>query len=165
MQTTDNAKNGKSGFTLVELCVVLALLAILVAMVASFSVLMNGFAADNKVEYAFLEDCSKIENELTEWARYNDTEDSTFVVGADGTLHISRAGTETEVAFSDGVLSFGTKQKNGLNAVDGLHFSTNDTLIKCTIFRYDENGNRMESSFVFSLRSGTIQGEEVVDEE
>lgn len=165
MQKPHNAKPGKSGFTLVELCVVLALLAILTTMTVSFSVLMNGFATDNKAEYEFLEDCTKIENKLTEWARYNDTEDSTFVVGADGTLQISRAGTKTAIAFSDGVLSFGTEQKDSLNAVDGLHFSTNDTLIKCTIFRYDENGNKMESSFVFSLRSGTIQGEEVVDEE
>ena len=61
---THNARHGKGGFTLVELCVVLALLAILAVGITSFSVLMNGFAADASEETAFWEENAALKERI-----------------------------------------------------------------------------------------------------
>ena len=70
---THNARHGKGGFTLVELCVVLALLAILAVGITSFSVLMNGFAADASEETAFWEENAALKSELRRWIAQENT--------------------------------------------------------------------------------------------
>jgi prepilin-type N-terminal cleavage/methylation domain-containing protein len=155
-----NAKQGKSGFTLVELCVVLALLAILTTMTVSFSVLMNGFAAENKAEYEFLEDHAALKEKLCTWVAENDMSGNVFTVNTDETLTVTENGTEKNVSFADGVLTLGGEQKVAFDAIDGVIFASNDKLIKCVTYRIAENGERIEHSFVFSLRCGTIQNEE-----
>jgi len=163
VQKPHNAKPGKSGFTLVELCVVLALLAILATMTVSFSVLMNGFAAENKAEYEFLEDHATLKETLGVWAAENDVTGSVFKINEDGTLTVTENGVEQNVSFADGVLTLGGEQKAGLDTIDGVIFTSNDKLIKCVTYRTAKDGERIEHSFVFSLRSGVI--EEVADEE
>lgn len=165
MQKPHNAKPGKSGFTLVELCVVLALLAILTTMIVSFSVLMNGFAAENKNEYKFIQNCSILKNELKEWSANTDTADSVFVVGTDGTLSVEQNGTEKSVSFTEGILTLDSIQISNLDTIDGIAFYTNNSLIKCVIYRYNDNGEREENIFVFLIRCGTIQIEEVAENE
>ena len=158
MQKPHNAKPGKSGFTLVELCVVLALLAILAAMIASFSVLMNGFVAENKAEYEFLEDHSTLKGVLEIWAAENDVTGSTFKVDEDGILSVTENGIEKNVSFSDGILALGGEQKAGFDTIDGVIFTANDKLIKCMTYRIEKDGARIERSFVFSLRCAVIEG-------
>ena len=160
VQKSHNVKQGKSGFTLVELCVVLALLAILTTMTVSFSVLMNGFAAENKAEYEFLEDHAALKEKLCTWAAENDVTGNVFTVNTDETLTVTENGTEKNVSFADGVLTLGGEQKVAFDAIDGVIFASNDKLIKCVTYRIAENGERIEHSFVFSLRCGTIQNEE-----
>ncbi len=157
VQKMHNARYGKGGFTLVELCVVLALLSILTTMIVSFSVLMNGFATQNRDEYEFLEDHATLKEELCMWMAESDVSDSVFSVGEDGTLTVRESGVEKSVSFSEGILSFGEKRKAGLDAIDGVTFTANDKLIKCVTHRITKNGKQIESSFVFSLRSGTIE--------
>ena len=148
--------HGKGGFTLVELCIVLALLAILTTMTVSFTVLMNGFAADNQVEYEFLEDHATLKEELSAWMAENDVSGSVFSVSEGGTLTVTADATEKAVSFNDGSLTLGGEQKSGLNAIDGITFTANDKLIKCVTYRIAKNGKRIESNFVFPLRCGTI---------
>ncbi len=162
-QKLHKENHGKRGFTLVELCVVLALLAILTTMTVSFSVLMNGFAADNKAEYEFLEDHATLKEELCAWVAENDVSGSVFTVAKDGTLNVTENGTEKTVSFADGILTLGGEQKAGLDAIDGVTFTANAKLIKCVTYRIGKNGKSIESSFVFSLRCGTI--EEVAENE
>lgn len=156
-----SVKCGKSGFTLVELCVVLALLAILSTMIATFSVLMSDMATESKQEYDFLEDCAKLKEELCHWSAENDTPTSVFTVNNDGTL----TAAENNVSFSGGVLLLGEKRIEGLDTVEGITFSTENKLIKCVAYRSDSKGKRMESSFVFSLRAGAVATEEVTANE
>ena len=163
VQTMDNAKQGKSGFTLVELCVALALLTILTTMTVSFSVLMNGFAAENKAEYEFIEDHATLKESLCTWVSESDVSGSVFSVSDDGTLTVSENGIEKGVSFADGLLTFAGEQKAGLDAIDGVTFTANGKLIKCVTYRIAKNGERIENSFVFSLRCGTTM--EVADEE
>ena len=164
-QKTHNAKCGKGGFTLVELCVVLALFAILVTMIVSFSVLMNGFASNNKADYEFLKDHARLKEKIGIWAAENDVSGCVFLVGADGTLTVTADGNEKSVSLSNGELSLGGEQISGFNTIDGITFTANDKLIKCVTYRIDKDGNRIESSFVFSLRSGTVDVEEVAGNE
>ena len=157
MQKSHKAKQGKSGFTLVELCVVLTLLAILTALIVSFSVLMNGFAADNEAEYEFLEDQATLKEMIGAWVTENDITNNVFTANADGTLSVSENGTLKTVSFADGILTLGGQQKAGLDAIDGVIFTSNGKLIKCVTYRIEEGGERTESSFVLSLRCGTIR--------
>ena len=158
MQKPHNATQGKSGFTLVELSVVLALLSILATMIISFSVLMSGFASENKAEYKFLEDHAALGETLCVWAAENDVIGSTFRINSDGTLTVIENAVEKTVSFTEGVLTLGEDRQAGLDTIDGVVFSTNGKLIKCVSYRIAKNGERMEQSFVFSLRCGAIEG-------
>lgn len=148
--------NGKRGYTLVELCVVLALIAILSTMTVSFSALMSGYARSNKAQYNFLEDCAEVKENVNEWAYQADSANTVFAVSTDGTLTVT-GNSEQTVHFANGVLFLGEKEVDSLEEIDSLAFYTNGNLIKCVIHRTDDNGKEWEHSFVFSLRCGTIE--------
>ena len=152
-----NEKCGKGGFTLVELCVVLALLAILTTMIVSFSVMMSGFAAENKIEYEFLEDHAALKEKLCTWVAENDVSGSVFAINEGGILTVTRNGIEKSVSFADGDLSLAEEKIKGLDSIEGMSFTSNEKLIKCVTYRTDKNGQRVERSFVFSLRCGVIE--------
>ncbi len=153
-----NARHGKGGFTLVELCVVLALLAILTAAIASFSVLMNSYAVEASQETDFWEDTATLKSELRKWVAENDVSSNTFSV-KNGALTVTpQNGAAQSVYFSGDTLTLVGNAKGGFAAIDGVAFSCpNDRLIKCTAFRITESGERKEVSFVFSVRSAKIE--------
>ena len=160
---THNARHGKGGFTLVELCVVLALLAILAVGITSFSVLMNGFAADASEETAFWEENAALKSELRRWIAENDTADRQFYV-EDGVLKSTLKNDAPQdvksVYVAGGVLMVDGTQKAEYSAVDGIVFSTANggrRLIKCTVYHISENGKRSEIDFLFSFRSASLQ--------
>jgi prepilin-type N-terminal cleavage/methylation domain-containing protein len=157
VQKSHNESCGKGGFTLVELCVVLALLAILTTMIVSFSVLMNGFVAENKAEYEFLEDHAMLKERLCTWVAENDVSGSVFAINESGMLTVTENGTERSVSFAGGVLSLDDEKIKGFDAIDGMSFTSNEKLIKCVTYRTEKGGQRVENSFVFSLRCGVIE--------
>lgn len=158
---------GKRGFTLVELSVVLALVVILTAMTVSFSVLMNGYAAESEAEYGYLEDHADLKDALCDWLAEMDVSDNEFVANG-GTLTVGQEyfGTVVgeEVSFSDGKLivkdSGETEPKkillSGLENIESIVFIVSDDfkLIKCiTTSRGGESGQTiMTNSFVFARR-------------
>ena len=155
-----NARHGKGGFTLVELCVVLALLAILTVTISSFSVLMNRYAVEASRETDFWEENAAIKAELRRWIAENDTSLNTFVV-QDGTLVVKLRETQevtNTISFAGGVLTVDGAQKEGFAAVDGIDFTTdnNGRLIKCTVYQITESGARNEIDFLFSVRAAQI---------
>lgn len=161
IQESHTAKRGKGGFTLVELSIVLALLAILMSMVVSFSVLMDGFTAQNRAEYGFLEDHAKLKETLCSWANENDVSGSVFTITDATTLTVvtvdEATGNETRKSvsfdFNDEntlVLSLGDEDVV-LADTDGVTFSTYGKLIKCVSCHGEQS-----RSFVFSLHNGTI---------
>ncbi len=156
------AKCGRGGFTLVELCIVLALLAIVTTMIVSFSVLMSEYAKENEATYEFLEDCAALEDVLRDRLAENDTGTCEFSV-VNGTLTLTENGTDKTVTFADGVLLLGEERLNSFDTVEGISFAANDKLIKCTVYRTDAQGVRMESCFVLSLRVASIVEKEVVE--
>lgn len=161
-----NARHGKGGFTLVELCVVLALLAILAAAISSFSVLMNRYAVDASQETDFWEDNAALKKELRNWIAENDVKSingdeinpNTFTVQS-GSLTVEKQDKSTEsLSFANGVLTVGEKQIEGFDTIDGVEFSvgTGYSIIKCTVYHITESGERKEADFLFSCRSASV---------
>lgn len=160
----ENKPNGKSGYTLVEICVVLALIAILSTMIVSFSALMSGYVRSNKTQYRFLEDCAEVEENVTEWVRGADSENTVFTVDVDGSL-IAVGDFEQTVNFADGVLFLGEKTVDRFESIDGIAFYASGNLIKCVMHRTDDKGKEWEHSFAFCLRCGTIEAGEATQNE
>ena len=150
-------RRGKSGFTLVELSVVLALLAIITTMVATFSVFMNGVSAKNQAEYDFYAAFATLRDEIRSCVAENDVLGGEISIAEDGALVAVNNGEETRVSFNNGKLFLGEKASNGkLEAIDGISFESGEKLIKCTA--YKEIGNtRVQNSFVISLRASQIE--------
>ncbi len=145
-------RNGKQGYTLVELSVVLLLIAILAGMIASFSALANKHAQDVRREYAFMEQCSTLRQELGDWIALNDQSGATISVSEDGTeLIIIVTDVKLKAKFSDRFLYLG----NGTTELDKLSsvsFSVTDGIIKCVA----SDGNKLQQALAFAVRCGTV---------
>ncbi len=155
-------KLGKRGYSLVELCIVLALIAVVATAVVSFYRLMSGTLNDTRVAYAYLEDHNALKKKFDEWAAEKDVPGSVFSVSENGKLCIKVSGTDCDVKFLDGKLFFGGQYASGFDQISGIEFDVDETktMIKCITYYEYKNGDRVESHFVFSLRCGTISNGE-----
>jgi prepilin-type N-terminal cleavage/methylation domain-containing protein len=152
-------KLGKRGYSLVELCIVLALIAVVATAVVSFYRLMSGTLNDTRVAYAYLEDHDALKKKFDEWAAEMDVPGSVFFVSKDGELCINE---NCNVKFSNGTLFFeGYNYETGFDHISGMTFKVDEEkkLIKCVTYYEYNGGDRVESHFVFSPRCGTIEGE------
>lgn len=159
MQKRYNDLCGKRGFTLVELCVVLAVIAIVITMITTFSVLMGGYASDTENEVEFLEDCAEARESFYSFAAEQDSVGAIFTVGADGRLSITDGeGSAVPVSFEDGALTLGERVVAGLKTVETVTFSADDggSVIKCTVWRNGKVSEHLSSSFIFHPRCATI---------
>ena len=165
-QKSHKAKRGTRGFTLVELCIVMALIAVVATAAISFYALMSGTLKDNRIAYEYLEDHATLKSEFDKWAAEKDTPDSVFSVTEDGKLTVTEDGETQTVSFSRGTLSLGGKYVWNLDKISGISFSVDETgtLIKCTTYHTNQNGERIESRFVFSRRCEQTQNEVVGNE-
>ncbi len=134
------AKRGKSGFTLAELCIVLAIVVISSAMIVSFSASMKQFATSNQEEYDFLEDCGAVRDGLYRWIAEKDGPDADFsdILEKD---FIVRGGTL--------VLDSDTRIED-LDTIRRVSFKREGNLIKCEITRVGSDS--ASKSYVFALR-------------
>ena len=154
-KTEYSAKKNKRGYTLLELTIVLALTAIVATMVVSFSTLVNKYNKGSRADYAFFEDCAALKKQVTQLVSENDVKGKSF----DVTGNILTIG-EARVSFSEeGLLKLGESELGKFEAIDGVEFSANDKLIKCTMHYIKDGGASKEVSFVFSLRCGNIISE------
>ena len=154
-KTEYSAKKNKRGYTLLELTIVLALTAIVATMVVSFSTLVSKYNKGSRADYAFFEDCAALKKQVTQLVSENDVKDKIFGV----TGNILTIGEE-QVSFSEeGLLKLGESELGKFEAIDGVEFSANDKLIKCTMHYIKDGGASKEVSFVFSLRCGNIISE------
>ncbi len=157
---THNARHGKGGFTLVELCVVLALLAILTAAISSFSVLMNRYAVDASQETDFWEDNAALKKELRNWIAENDVANRHFFV-ENGVLKSAPQGQKegaNSICLVGNALMVNGVNQTEYTAIDGVEFSAASgfSVIKCTVYYTTENGGRKEADFLFSCRAATV---------
>jgi len=142
------AARGKGGFTLAELCIVLAIVAIVSAMIVSFSVSMGDFANSNAEEYDFLEDCAILEEALYKWIAEQDKPGANF----DEIL------PKESIKVQNGTLKIDNNHAvNNLHTITEISFGINDAknLIKCTITPADSESEKV---LVFALRCAIEQG-------
>ena len=155
-----NARHGKGGFTLVELCVVLALLAILVAGISSFSVLMNSYAVDASQETDFWEDNAALKKELRNWIAENDVAGKHFFVENGVLKSATRELSENEnsICIAEKTLIINGTKKTEYTAIDGVEFSAGSgfSVIKCTVYYTTNNGTRKEADLLFSCRAASV---------
>lgn len=153
---------GKGGFTLVELCVTMALVAMLATMVVSFAVMMSDTVKDSKSEYAFLEDHAELKEALGKWVAENDLAGNCFSAEK-GVLLLSDGETEKEVKFRSGKLLIDNASIGEFDTIDSISFEEYDgKLVKCTVTC--EDASISSRSFVFSLRLANIGEGESVNE-
>lgn len=144
-------RNGKRGYTLVELSVVLLLIAILTGMIASFSALANQHAQDVRKEYAFVEQCSTLRQELGDWIALNDQSGASVTVDdAGATLTITAGSTLVKASLVKGVLHLGDGAIE-LGKLSSISFSLTDGIIKCVA----SDGGSLQQAFAFAVRCGT----------
>ena len=152
-----NSRCGKGGFTLVELCITMAIVAILGTMVVSFAVMMGGTINNSSVEYAFLEEHSQLKESLSKWIAENDLPGNEFSADIN-TLTVSRPETVTVNLARNGdnlEVKVGEMLLGSFENIDGASFFVESGLVKCVTYREDKNGGRVESSFVVALRLGS----------
>lgn len=153
------------GFTISELCVVMAIVAIVASMIVSFTVLMKEYAVSNETGYAFLEDCSEIKDELYKWVAENDTPDFEASADEDGErLIFEKNGESLTASFESGTLHLGGKSLKKLKAVKNIQFAVSGRLVKCTVTREGE-GEKEEKVFVFARRCALEKAESEVGNE
>jgi hypothetical protein len=136
------------------LTIALALLAIFTTMVVSFSVLMKESAKDSSAEYGFMQDAFMVKEGVTKWVAEQDKNNAIFTV-QDGALTVG----DKTVKIVDGALILGGVKVSGVGEYDSFKFEADETksLIKCTVTRNKENGQALESHFVFSLRCAKVE--------
>lgn len=139
--------NGKRGFTLAEICIVLALVAILSAMTVTFSTLTGNTVAQNREDYRFLEQCDLLRQNLTD-----------RIAAGDGTVAFTQSEGEPlkvngqALTFEDGKLLYGdTEVTTGLTEVKEIAFDIQDKLIKCTV---TSTNGKTTQVLAFALHSG-----------
>ncbi len=148
MQKLNSARRGKKGFTVAELCIVLALVAILTTMFVSFIVLMARFTNDSEYKQEFMKDSAVLKREFCGWAERQSGE--TFSVSENGVLTVDGV----QVVFSDGTLTLdGETSIEDLDTVSSVFFEENGSLIKCSV-----HGEDVATTFVIYLRTATIEG-------
>ena len=125
-------KNGKRGFTLVELCVVLFLIVLLSSMTATFSALVSKQTENLQSYYTFMEQCTMLRADVTDWLYDNITADEGFTV-------------------DDGILSVGDNAyEQTFSEIQEMIFTANDDgdLLKCTAVSV----NGAEQTLVIAVR-------------
>lgn len=154
-----NKNINNRGFTLTELCVVMALIAIVGVMIATFSTAMSSYTKNINEQYAFSEDCARFTEDVKDWVYTVDMPESCFDVNGQQMLTVTNpanpaaAGT---ISFSDGRLTFDGASIGEYKHISEVRFEKNSRIIKCTLVSIDERHETHGSTFVFSPRCGTV---------
>lgn len=132
----DNRRiQGKRGFTLVELSVVIALLAILSVMTVTFSTLVGKYVSGATHDYNYSEELSDVKQKLIEEFSFSDTSESYFYIGTNGALTVCDKDGKTikTISFESGSLTIGSDTKS-YDTINKITFEINDKcIIKCTV--------------------------------
>lgn len=131
----DNRRiQGKRGFTLVELSVVIALLAILSVMTVTFSTLVGKYVSSATHDYNYSEELSDVKQKLIKELSFSDTSESYFDID-NGALTIRDEDGKTikTISFEGGSLTIGSDTKS-YDTINKIKFEMNDKcIIKCTV--------------------------------
>lgn len=156
-------RKGRGGFTLVELCIVIALLAIVTTMTVSFSLLMDRDTKKNQAKYDFMEEVTRIREEAVKCISvYDINVNDEITASGNGVYKNSNIETLEPIAFFDQnrstftFISDGTPSVLTLDTVKYVDFAcVNEKLIKCTVTGADAYGESFTQTFMIALRCAT----------
>ncbi len=142
----DNRRiQGKRGFTLVELSVVIALLAILSVMTVTFSTLVGKYVSSATHDYNYSEELSDVKQKLIKELSFLDTSESYFDIYNGALTICDKDGKKVKtISFEGGSLTIGSDTKS-YDTINKITFEMNDKcIIKCTVDGTDD-------VFIYSL--------------
>lgn len=153
--------SNKKGFTLVELCVVIALIAIAMLLMTTFITSFQARSAQSAARHEFLDEISIVRDELQCWITTYDTYGNEVKVTHAGTLVAHDNGT-VSVNFVDStfVFTYGNASEPriiNVKNIERIELSVDDQsggrLLKCTFIGCDPFGTEYSQSMLFSLSS------------
>ena len=168
-------RSNKKAFTLVELCIVMALVSIVALLMTSFMAVFQPRVAQNQARHDFLDEVSLVREELRKWV--TNADNGTVYVGeGNGYLLYRKTDDEAPISdyvdFSDGTLSFEYSSDKvadrdlSLSIIKAIEFeiyapdsapqpSNYARILECTIFGVDVYGKSFSQSMYFSLSSSS----------
>ncbi len=177
-----NLKSNTRGFTLVELCIAMALIAIAAVLMTSFMAVFQTRSTQNSARHDFLEEVAIVKEELGEWIEANDRSRS-FVLDVpqvEGEMNflIYRGGLDPNqlqihVIFTNGILFLNSIEKDvqlELEVIKKITLkayepelvgepsdkSGSGKLLLCTLTGADAFGNEFSQNLIFALDSATF---------
>ncbi len=158
----------KSGVTLAELCVVLAVISVCAVMVVSFSLVVSRRSAAAEARLALMEDVTSLEVVVENWVDRLALVNATFT--ANGSQLVATVdGVDYTCTFDGerlvGTLPDGTAMTYLPTAVTALSFSAaqkpTDRMFFCTVtyvFPYESEGDRAPYTFCVNPHVGDVVG-------
>lgn len=146
----------KSGFTVVELCIVIAVTGIIVALVVAFMTKYQASVYGLKDKDDHMQEISSAQTFISNWMSGYDSTAYTFSIDSEHQISVTKDGVKTTLVYNDGDLN-GTKFKTFSDLTfgyaqnkdgEGTEYD-NEKLIVCKI--YGDDGK--SSELIFSRQS------------
>jgi prepilin-type N-terminal cleavage/methylation domain-containing protein len=154
----------KRGFTLSELCIVLALVAVVATIVTSFCLVVHQRSVISSARLNIVNEVNVVETFVERWVDKMSEKGATFSIAEDGTLTATLEGVDYEATFSEGVFNGAVPSgENGMTfsttSIDSVVFEiesqNGDTIFFCTATALlpQVNGDAKEEKYTFCVNS------------
>ena len=154
----------KRGFTLSELCIVLALVAVVATIVTSFCLVVHQRSVISSARLNIVNEVNVVETFVERWVDKMSEKGATFSIAEDGTLTATLDGVDYEATFSEGVFNGAVpSDDNGMTfsttSIDSVVFEVEskngDTIFFCTATALlpQVNGDAKEEKYTFCVNS------------
>ena len=154
----------KRGFTLSELCIVLALVAVVATIVTSFCLVVHQRSVISSARLNIVNEVNVVETFVERWVDKMSEKGATFSIAEDGTLTATLEGVDYKATFSEGVFNGAVpSDDNGMTfsttSIDSVVFEVEskngDTIFFCTATALlpQVNGDAKEEKYTFCVNS------------
>lgn len=154
----------KRGFTLSELCIVLALVAVVATIVTSFCLVVHQRSVISSARLNIVNEVNVVETFVERWVDKMSEKGATFSISKDGTLTATLEGVDYKATFSEGVFNGAVPSgENGMTfstaSIDSVVFEVEskngDTIFFCTATALlpQVNGDAKEEKYTFCVNS------------
>ena len=154
----------KRGFTLSELCIVLALVAVVATIVTSFCLVVHQRSVISSARLNIVNEVNVVETFVERWVDKMSEKGATFSIAEDGTLTATLEGVDYRATFSEGVFNGAVPSgENGMTfsttSIDSVVFEVEskngDTIFFCTATALlpQVNGDAKEEKYTFCVNS------------
>ena len=156
----------KRGFTLSELCIVLALVAVVATIVTSFCLVVHQRSVISSARLDIVNEVNVVETFVERWVDKMSEKGATFSIAEDGTLTATFEGVDYKATFSEGVFNGALPDAEPMTyttiRIESLTFDfepknegTGDTIFFCTATALlpQVNGEDKQEKYTFCVNS------------